>query len=218
MGVDHTNVASGSGRSSVRITSKKSYNHGLIILDVAHMPGGICGTWPAFWTVGPNWPNSGEIDIIEGVNSQSTNSMTLHTGSGCAITNNGEFTGTLATTNCNINAPGQATNAGCQINTPSTASFGTGFNADNGGVYVTEWTSEAISIWFFSRGAIPSDIASGNPDPTNWGAATAAFAGGCEIDSFFMNQQIVSKTLNPVIRHALTFFTQVFDTTFCQFE
>jgi len=46
MGVDHTNVAS-SGRASVRLTSTKSYNHGLIILDAAHMPGGICGTWPA---------------------------------------------------------------------------------------------------------------------------------------------------------------------------
>ena len=47
MGVDHTNVASGSGRASVRLTSKKVYNHGLIILDLAHMPGGVCGTWPA---------------------------------------------------------------------------------------------------------------------------------------------------------------------------
>ncbi len=47
MGVDSTNVASGSGRSSVRLSSTKSYNHGLIILDLAHMPGGICGTWPA---------------------------------------------------------------------------------------------------------------------------------------------------------------------------
>ncbi len=47
IGVDHTNVASGSGRDSVRIVSNKSYNHGLFILDLAHMPGGICGTWPA---------------------------------------------------------------------------------------------------------------------------------------------------------------------------
>ena len=47
MGVDYTNVASGSGRSSVRLTSKNSYNHGLIVLDLAHMPGGVCGTWPA---------------------------------------------------------------------------------------------------------------------------------------------------------------------------
>jgi hypothetical protein len=49
MGVDHTNVASGAGRASVRLTSKKSYNHGLVILDLAHMPGGICGTWPALY-------------------------------------------------------------------------------------------------------------------------------------------------------------------------
>lgn len=55
IGVDNTNVTP-NGRPSVRITSKKSYNHGLFILDLAHMPFG-CGTWPAFWTVGPNWPN-----------------------------------------------------------------------------------------------------------------------------------------------------------------
>lgn len=54
MGVDSYNIAP-NGRNSVRLTSNKVYNHGLIILDVAHMPEG-CGTWPAFWTVGPNWP------------------------------------------------------------------------------------------------------------------------------------------------------------------
>ena len=51
------------GRPSIRITSKESYETGLIILDLDHMPGGICGTWPAFWTVGPNWPDDGEIGI-----------------------------------------------------------------------------------------------------------------------------------------------------------
>jgi len=56
MGVDYTNMAP-SGRQSVRVTSKASYNQGLIILDLAHMPDSTCGLWPAFWTVGPNWPN-----------------------------------------------------------------------------------------------------------------------------------------------------------------
>lgn len=55
IGVDSSNVAS-NGRNSVRITSKNSYNTGLVILDLAHMPGSVCGTWPAFWLVGPNWP------------------------------------------------------------------------------------------------------------------------------------------------------------------
>ena len=62
MGVDTTNVypLSGPGRPSVRITSKAKYNHGLFVLDLAHMPFG-CGTWPAYWLLGPNWPNNGEI-------------------------------------------------------------------------------------------------------------------------------------------------------------
>ena len=56
-----TEQSTPNGRPSVRITSKESYETGLIILDLDHMPGGICGTWPAFWTVGPNWPDDGEI-------------------------------------------------------------------------------------------------------------------------------------------------------------
>ena len=61
MGVDHKNVASKAGRPAVRLESTKTYDSGLVIIDVEHMPGGICGTWPAFWMVGPNWPHGGEI-------------------------------------------------------------------------------------------------------------------------------------------------------------
>lgn len=43
-GVDSSNITT-TGRGSVRLTSNKSYNSGLFILDVAHMPIG-CGTWP----------------------------------------------------------------------------------------------------------------------------------------------------------------------------
>ncbi|KAI1613799.1 endo-1,3(4)-beta-glucanase [Exophiala viscosa] len=197
MGVDHTNVASGSGRSSVRLTSTKSYTHALILLDLEHMPGGVCGTWPAFWTVGPNWPNSGEIDIIEGVNSQVGDSMALHTGSGCSITNNGDFSGSITTPNCNVDASGQATNAGCQVLTSAADTYGTGFNNGEGGVYATEWTSSAITIWFFPRSSIPSDVSSGSPDPSGWGTPLSQFQGGCDIDDFFEDHQIV------------------FDTTFC---
>ncbi|KAL8810229.1 MAG: hypothetical protein Q9200_002753, partial [Gallowayella weberi] len=44
---DSTNVASGRGRNSLRLTSKAKYNHGLIVVDLAHMPGNACGVWPA---------------------------------------------------------------------------------------------------------------------------------------------------------------------------
>ena len=37
------------------------------------------------WMVGPNWPGNGEIDIIEGVNDNAQNQMTLHTSPGCTV-------------------------------------------------------------------------------------------------------------------------------------
>ncbi|KAL5366655.1 concanavalin A-like lectin/glucanase domain-containing protein [Aspergillus floccosus] len=195
MGVDYKNIASG-GRESVRITSKKSYTHGLFILDLAHMPGGICGTWPAYWLLGSNWPTNGEIDIIEGVHDQTHNAMASHTSNGCRIDGSG-FSGSLGTSNCYDAAPDQPTNAGCSITDASATSYGAGFNAANGGVFATEWTSDAISIWFFSRGSIPGDIARGTPDPGSWGTPSARFAGQCDIDAHFKGMQIV------------------FDTTFC---
>ncbi|KAI4219082.1 MAG: hypothetical protein L6R36_008575 [Xanthoria steineri] len=37
------------------------------------------------WLTGPSWPLNGEIDIVEGVNLQSTNKITLHSDPGCII-------------------------------------------------------------------------------------------------------------------------------------
>jgi hypothetical protein len=56
LAADSTNVTPG-GRPAVRLTSKNTYSQGLFIADIAHMPGSICGAWPAFWTFGPDWPN-----------------------------------------------------------------------------------------------------------------------------------------------------------------
>lgn len=60
--VDTTNVwpNGGLGRPSVRIISDNTYTHGLFVLNLTHMPWG-CGTWPAFWLLGPDWPSNGEI-------------------------------------------------------------------------------------------------------------------------------------------------------------
>lgn len=49
MSVDSRNRADDRGRKSVRFTSNKAYNRGLFIIDLAHMPGAACGSWPAFW-------------------------------------------------------------------------------------------------------------------------------------------------------------------------
>lgn len=176
---DSTNIASGRGRNSVRLTSNKQYTHGLVVLDLEHMPGSACGVWPAFWMTGPSWPNNGEIDILEGVNYQSTNAMTLHSNSGCTMVNK----------NCQGNQ-------GCGVQQGGPASFGDGFNAANGGVYAMEWTSTAINIWFFGRNNIPAGATGANPDPSTWGSALASFQGGsgCNIDDHFKNNNIVFDT------------------------
>lgn len=114
--------------------------------------------------------------------------MTLHTGAGCSITNNGAFSGSLVSTDCDASVNG---NEGCQISTSNTATYGSDFNAADGGVYATEWTSSAISVFFFPRGSIPSDITDGSPDPSGWGTPLAQFQGGCDIGTTFTNQQIV---------------------------
>src|SRR6202453_4730349 len=44
-------------------------------------PSGGLGYWPAFWMLGPGqWPENGEIDIMEDVNSLSELSGTVHCG------------------------------------------------------------------------------------------------------------------------------------------
>jgi len=144
------------------------------------------------WMLGPDWPSGGEIDIIEGINQQSENDMTLHTSPGCSITKTGTFTGRLDTTDCYGNAVGQPNNAGCRITTSASTTFDIGFNTIKGGVYATEWTSSYISIYFFPRSQIPADIDHNNPDISTWGNPLAQFQGNCNFDGHFQNQQIVS--------------------------
>ncbi|KAA8907441.1 putative endo-1,3(4)-beta-glucanase [Sphaerosporella brunnea] len=188
-GVDNKNVAP-NGRQSIRLESKQRFTRGLFILDAAHIPGDVCGSWPAFWTVGDNWPNQGEIDIIEGVNLQTSNNVALHTSDGCTITGTGA-SGTLGTTNCYVYAPGQSNNAGCGFRDNSNASYGDGFNANGGGVYAMEWTSDYINVWWFPRSQIPADVLGSNPNPSGWGTPSAAFQGNCNIDDHFTNHKVV---------------------------
>ena len=68
--------------TSARIMSKnkKTFTYGKMAARIK-FPGGK-GTWPAFWMMGNtgNWPNCGEIDIIEHIGSQDTRaSFALHT-------------------------------------------------------------------------------------------------------------------------------------------
>lgn len=99
-------IASGASRMAVRIQSNAQFNGGLWIMDAVHMPVG-CGVWPAWWTVGDNWPNNGEIDIVEGVNQNTYNQASLHTADGCTISQDFGGSGQLvAETDCSANLTG----------------------------------------------------------------------------------------------------------------
>jgi len=187
MGVDHSNNG-GNGRKAVRLESKEQYGEGLYILDLAHMPGSICGTWPAFWTVGDNWPHGGEIDIIEGVNREETNAMTLHTNAGCFM--NGQWqSGRTMQGNCDVVPTG---NAGCGVQANKANTYGDNFNRNGGGVYAMERTSGSIRVWFFPRNGIPGDVLSDSPNPCNWGQPDADFPLGDNCpNNHFGNHRIV---------------------------
>ncbi|RPA94687.1 hypothetical protein L873DRAFT_1830186 [Choiromyces venosus 120613-1] len=134
VGVDYTNSTPNS-RPSVRLESNAHFTRGLFVLDLVHTP----STQPTThsWTFGDNWPNQGEIDIIEGVHTNTQNMMALHTSDGCT---------------------------GCSAQDTRTNSYGTGFNNIGVGVYAMEWNSQFIKVWYFPRGSIPADALAGNPD------------------------------------------------------
>lgn len=189
---DFTPLKSGQNRDSVRISSKKTYNSGLFIADFAAMPA-ACGAWPAWWSVGPNWPHGGEIDVIEGVDVKGSNRMTLHTGDSCTI-DRAQQTGKAAGTECKSS---NGDNNGCGVIDPDPTSFGQGFNQAQGGVFAHEWLPESgIRIWHFQRSNIPSDITSGSPNPANWPAPAAAFPAspGCDFAKQFTDHVLTIDT------------------------
>ena len=145
--------------------------------------------------VGPNWPSQGEIDIIEGVNQNAQNQMTLHTSPGCTVSvgPGGQSGTSVGDPNC---GDGGGYN-GCPVIDYVGTSYGTGYNAAGGGVYATEWTSSSIKIWYFQKGQVPADITNGNPNPSGWGQPAANF-GGCNFDQYFQNMNIVSSYRFPV--------------------
>ncbi|KAJ6088686.1 hypothetical protein N7486_009947 [Penicillium sp. IBT 16267x] len=187
IGVDHktTLSTSGKGRDSVRVGTTKYYEHSLVVADIAHMPGNVCGSWPAFWTVGKEWPQDGEIDIIEGVNLQDHNEIVMHTAGTCALTDTG-MSGIVNETGC-----GEALGTvGCVIEGHK-GSYGTSFNNNGGGVYAMEWTEEFLKIWFFPRKSIPASITKGEPDVSEFGIPMALVQDGCDVANSFKEQSFV---------------------------
>ncbi|THV02493.1 glycoside hydrolase family 16 protein [Dendrothele bispora CBS 962.96] len=190
-------LGSGQNRASVRISTKKKYNGGLFIADIYTMPHG-CSLWPAYWSVGSNWPNGGEIDILEGVNMQTNNQLTVHSSEGCSIVK--DVVSKLVSADISVGnlqcASSGTDNTGCAFHQDDTNSYGHGFNINGGGVFAHLWNSQGITVWFFTRSQIPSDITSGNPNPDNWGTPSAFWAAdSCSMDHFSDHALVFDTTL-----------------------
>jgi LysM repeat protein len=144
---------------------------------------------------GPNWPYGGEIDIIEGVNGQSTDSITLHTSPGCVVSNANSQPGTFTiTSDCSASN----SNVGCSVGTGNPNNFGTGFNAVGGGTYAMQWAGSGIYVWFWERGTEPYAVTTDPPNVAAWGQPLVTFTGdGCDFNTYFSQQNLI------------------FDTTFC---
>ncbi|KAG6853494.1 hypothetical protein C0991_003768 [Blastosporella zonata] len=108
-------------------------------------------------TLDPNGPgrnsarirtNKGEIDIVEGVNDQGPNAVTLHTSPGCTMPAERPETGTPTLLDCDTSVNG---NAGCGVHMPGSVSYGPAFNNNGGGWYVVERTNDYIKVWFWAR-------------------------------------------------------------------
>ena len=129
--------------------------------------------------VGPSWPNNGEIDIIEGINLQAQDVITMHSGPSCSMIGKSCDGG-----------------SGCSTQVGGPTSYGDGFNKNGGGIYAMEWTSDYINVYFFPHSNAPTDALGPAPNPTTWGTPTASFVGGstCDIDANFQNNNIVIDT------------------------
>ncbi|KAJ7491141.1 glycoside hydrolase family 16 protein [Mycena latifolia] len=190
---DYTWIQQGHNRDSVRISSKKHYNAGtLIIADFAQMPQG-CGVWPAFWTVGPAWPTKGEIDVLEMTHDKGLNQYHLHTSDGCSLDRNQPMQGQVLTTGC---ASGPANNDGCGVQDKDPRSYGDGFNGAGGGVYAMYWGTDSIKMWHWAHGEIPGDIQAKQPNTGSWPTPAATFAAGasCDISKHFADHVLVLNT------------------------
>lgn len=180
-------------RNSTRITTQQAFGVGSIfVADIVHMPYG-CSVWPAFWTKGINWPQDGEIDILEGVNLDTQNQMALHTRSGCShpAPASGAQTGTMGPTDC-------SQDAGCTVIDTRNNSFGQNFDQNGGGIYAAQFDTSGIFIWFFPRNQIPQSLLSATSTSsidslTDWGTPAASYpsSSSCDIPTYFDAQSLV---------------------------
>ncbi|ODA79416.1 hypothetical protein RJ55_05009 [Drechmeria coniospora] len=198
LGVDHKRIvkAGDVGRSSFRIESKTTFKHGLLIARFTHLPDNSCGSWPAFWTLGDlEWPNGGEVNMLEGWNMDKSNKPVIHVGPeskyGRCMIEGSNSTASIRSFNCDNQYENKQKNQykfqGCGAS-DSKAPF-----ADpKGGIYAMEWTSDFIKLYSWRTGSEPANVGQDSPDTSTWGMPSMFLKNeNCDIDRHFTNQRII---------------------------
>jgi hypothetical protein len=208
-------VGSAKGRRAVRLQSKQQYSEGLFVFDAVHMPEG-CGNHYAWWMTGPQWPNNGEIDIVECINTGTTARHTLHagsklTGTNCSMegSNASDFSGHTTPWPPTPKSLTCGAQPGCEIISADNMSCGKGFNdLGTGGVFVTQFVRGAsaggsragrpaeIATWFFHRNEVPADLEAKHPDPRTWGLPYARHPLGINCTSNHFNKLWLTLSMN----------------------
>lgn len=163
-----------------------------------------CANYPKF-TFGVKklgWPDFGEIDLIENVNSiddnSSTNVISAHTSCCYGAYKTTSKTSPKCYTDYNAGCDGCLPNEG---GTPlGNQSFGHNFNKNGGGVYALEFTPDYIKTWFIPRSSPVLSTANGplsnDPDPSTWPVPNGTFTpyDGKPLTNFFRELRIVINT------------------------
>jgi len=155
-------------RETAKILSKQSWKHFLVAMRYSHVPYG-CGVWPAFFTLAPDaaWPDGGEIDLLEYVNSDVSKSS-FHTGGSCklnpaAVSKYGSMPDRNSMNyDCVTQYPDRL---GCAPN----KWMKTGQEwARSPGVVAAEWTESFLKIFYIPEHELPTDLLSDEPKPDTW--------------------------------------------------
>lgn len=137
----------------------------------------------------------------------------MHSGSSdCKLDRTAEVTGTIAEekTECNANLNG---NEGCSYIEKAPNSYGKGFNDAGGGVFMTLFTKDEVSQWFWSRPDVPDSVKDA-PDVSKLGPPSAKWPSSTCGSNFWAEEQtLVSPGRSLIFRPTDLSPRQIFDIT-----
>ncbi|CAJ1407187.1 unnamed protein product [Effrenium voratum] len=182
-------------RMTARIESKDHWKNFLSLIKFSHVPYG-CGVWPALFTLASKgeWPNGGELDMLEYVN-MDVSKASFHTGGSCQLAPHvvnelGSFPDRNDMNyDCVTDYPDRL---GCAPNKWMKSSEDW---AHSPGIVATQWTDDFIKLFYIPEAEIPQDIKDEKPEPTSawdrWLFSWYPLAGtSCKVEAQKLMMQI----------------------------